>query len=227
MRDGPVPWIVVLVLALDTSSAAVSVALVDVPADGPITTLASRTADTRGHGEMLSPSIADCLAEAGKTPGDLGAIVAGLGPGPFTGLRVGLVTAGALADALGIPVYGVCSLDGLAHAADGDLLVATDARRKEVYWAHYRDGQRITGPDVAKPADISTTGIDVMTGAGARLYAEVLGLPMRDVEHADPVRLVGFALDRIRTQAPSETLVPLYLRRPDAVPPASMKAVSQ
>ena len=213
-----------LVLALDTSSAAVAVALVDVPATGSTVTLATQTADTRGHGEMLSPSIAECLVEAHTTPNQLGAVVAGLGPGPFTGLRVGLVTAGALADALSIPVYGVCSLDGLAHTSAGDLLVATDARRKEVYWACYRDGLRLTGPDVAKPADVPTDGIAAMTGAGARLYADVLGLPLLDVEHADPVRLVELALDRIRDTAPSETLVPLYLRRPDAVVPASMRA---
>jgi len=176
---------------------------------------------------LLAPTIAECLTEAGRTPADVEAIVAGLGPGPFTGLRVGLVTAGALADALNVPVYGVCSLDGLAHASDGDLLVATDARRKEVYWGHYRAGEPIGGPEVAKPADVPTEGIIAMTGAGARMYADVLGLPLLDVEHADPGRLVTRALDRVRGGAPSETLVPLYLRRPDAVVPASMKVVSQ
>jgi tRNA threonylcarbamoyl adenosine modification protein YeaZ len=224
-----VPWILVLVLALDTSSAAVSVAVADVSQTGEIEQSSARTVESRGHGELLAPTIADCLAEvdAGRTAADLGAIVAGLGPGPFTGLRVGLVTAAALADALMIPVYGVCSLDGLAHAAGGELLVATDARRKEVYWARYRDGQRVAGPDVAKPADVPIDGIAAMTGAGARLYADVLGLPLLDVDHADPARLVVSAIDRIVGSAPSETLVPLYLRRPDAVPPASMSAVRQ
>jgi tRNA threonylcarbamoyl adenosine modification protein YeaZ len=221
----------VLVLALDTSSAAVAVALVDVPTAGDSVVLTARTVESRGHGEMLAPTVADCLADIDRTPNQIDAIVAGLGPGPFTGLRVGLVTAAALADALGIPVYGVCSLDGLAHAAsadlDGDLLVATDARRKEVYWARYRAEQRVSGPDVAKPADVPTEGLAAMTGAGARLYADILGLPLLDVEHADPVRLVDRALDRLRSAAPSETLVPLYLRRPDAVPPAGLKAVTQ
>jgi len=224
----------VLVLALDTSSAAVAVAVVDIDVDNVVDVagravsenLSTRAIETRGHGEMLSPTIAACLAEAGRTVRDVGAIVAGLGPGPFTGLRVGLVTAGALADALGVPVYGACSHDGLAHASDGDLLVATDARRKEVYWSHYRDGALVTGPDVAKPADVPTDGIAAMTGGGARLYADVLGLPLLAVDHAEPARLVARAVDRITDGAPSETLVPLYLRRPDAVPPASMKAVS-
>src|SRR5690348_18492841 len=103
------------------------------------------TVNAKAHGELLAPSIADCLDEAGASPRDLGAIVAGLGPGPFTGLRVGLVTAAAMADALQVPSYGVCSLDAIAGAiTDGsELLVATDARRKEVYWAAYRDGARI------------------------------------------------------------------------------------
>src|SRR4051812_37296571 len=93
--------------------------------------------DARAHGEQLAPGIAAVLAEAGVRPRDLAAIVAGLGPGPFTGLRVGLVTAGVLGDTLGIPSYGVCSLDGLGAGTTGEVLVATDARRKEVYWAAY------------------------------------------------------------------------------------------
>lgn len=222
-----------LVLALDTSSAAVSVAVVDVSEAAGIAPLAARSVESRGHGEMLAPTIQSCLADAGRTAADLDAIVAGLGPGPFTGLRVGLVTAGALADALEIPVYGVCSLDGLAHAAHldglapaagGDLLVATDARRKEVYWARYHDGRRVAGPDVATPAAVPTEGIAAMTGAGARAYADVFGLPLLNVDHADPARLVAGALDRILSPGATETLVPLYLRRPDAVPPASMQA---
>ena len=222
-----------LVLALDTSTAAVTVALAEVSAgggveDGAIRTSASRTTITaHSHGELLSPLIGQCLAEAGAAAGDVAAVVAGTGPGPFTGLRVGLVTAAAFADAIGAPSYGVCSLDGMAHAAGGELLVASDARRHEIYWARYRDGVRTTGPLVSRPADVPTDGVSAMTGAGARLYADVLGLPLLELDHPEPVRLIERALGSIRDKAPSQTLVPLYLRRPDAVPPGAPKAVTR
>jgi len=228
----------VLVLAIDTSSAAVTAAVLvvddaghdDSIRDDAVRALAQRvTVDARAHGERLAPSIAECLAEAGAAPDDLDAIVAGVGPGPFTGLRVGLVTAAAMADALTVPAYGVCSLDAIAAAAPSDnrLLVAADARRREVFWARYADGGRIEGPDVAKPADVSTVDSAAMAGAGARLYADVLGLPLLDVDYPDPTALVRLAARRVRENAPTETLTPLYLRRPDAVEPGQRKAISQ
>jgi tRNA threonylcarbamoyl adenosine modification protein YeaZ len=215
----------VLVLAIDTSSAAVSAAVVSV--DGDV--LAQRmTIDARAHGELLAPSIAACLDDADVAPHALAAIVAGVGPGPFTGLRVGLVTAAAMADALGIPAYGVCSLDALAAAVEADsLLVATDARRREVYWARYAGGVRVEGPSVDKPAELSTVDVQAMTGAGARLYADVLGLPLLDIDYPDLASLVRVAASKIRSRAPGDTLTPLYLRRPDAVVPGTAKAVTQ
>jgi tRNA threonylcarbamoyl adenosine modification protein YeaZ len=217
----------VLALAIDTSSAAVTAAVVRV--DGDVRALAQRvTVDARAHGERLAPSIAECLAEAGAEPVDLDAIVAGVGPGPFTGLRVGLVTAAAMADALDIPAYGVCSLDAIAAAVPSErVLVAADARRREVFWARYVDGTRVEGPDVARPADVSTVDSAAMAGAGARLYADVLGLPLLDVDYPDPTALVRLAARRIREPAPSEPLTPLYLRRPDTAEPHRPKAVSQ
>ena len=125
-----------LVLAIDTSSAAVSAALVEVGSDAVEVLAAHDVVNARGHGEYLAPMIAACLGD--RRPAALEAIVVGTGPGPFTGLRVGLVTAAVMSDVLGIPAYGVCSLDALADEP-GELLVATDARRKEVYWARYRD----------------------------------------------------------------------------------------
>ena len=213
-----------LVLAIDTSSAAVSAAVVSV--DGDV--LAQRvTIDARAHGELLAPSIAACLDDAGIAPQGLAAIVAGVGPGPFTGLRVGLVTAAAMADALGIPAYGVCSLDALAAAVEADsLLVATDARRREVYWARYA-GVRVEGPSVDKPAELSTVDVQAMTGAGARLYADVLGLPLLDIDYPDLPSLVRLAASKIRSRAPGDALTPLYLRRPDAVVPGTAKAVTR
>jgi tRNA threonylcarbamoyl adenosine modification protein YeaZ len=217
----------VLVLAIDTSSAAVTAAVVAV--DDAVRPLAQRvTVDARAHGERLAPSIAECLAEAGAAPPELDAIVVGLGPGPFTGLRVGLVTAAAMADALDIPAYGVCSLDGIAAAVPPQpLLVAADARRREVFWARYVDGVRVDGPDVARPADVSTVDSAAMAGAGARTYADVLGLPLLDVDYPDPIALVRLAAPRVREQAPADPLTPLYLRRPDAVEPGARKAVTQ
>lgn len=216
-----------LVLAIDTSSAAVTAAVVEV--DDAVRAVAQRvTVDARAHGERLAPSIADCLAEAGAKPADLGAIVAGLGPGPFTGLRVGLVTAAAMSDALGIPAYGVCSLDGIAGTLDeARLLVAGDARRREVFWARYVGGVRVDGPHVDRPTEVSTVDSAAMAGAGARLYAAVLGLPLRDVDHPDPAALVRVAADRIRGGADPDPLTPLYLRRPDAAEPHAPKAVSR
>jgi tRNA threonylcarbamoyl adenosine modification protein YeaZ len=215
----------VLVLALDTSSAATSVALVRVEAQ--VAALAARVnVDARAHGEQLAPAIEFCLAQSGAKIGDLRAVIAGVGPGPFTGLRVGLVTGSVLADSLGIPSYGVCSLDGIAGSLPGQrLLVAGDARRREVYWAGYSDGRRQAGPDVAKPADVVTDGYQAMAGAGARRYADELGLRLLDCDYPDPVALVAAAADRIRAGAASEPLTPLYLRRPDAVEPGARKSV--
>lgn len=210
-----------LVLALDTSSAAVTVALGDVGAD--VRARARQTVvNAKGHGELLAPTIAACFAEAGARPADLRAVVAGLGPGPYTGLRVGLVTAAAIADACGVPTYGVCSLDAIGS---GERLVVTDARRKEVYWARYdAAGVRVDGPHVDKPADVPRAG--AYAGSGTRLYPEVFAAPL-DADYPDPVVLIALARDRIAGGAPSEALTPLYLRHPDAVVPGAPKQVRQ
>ena len=110
--------------------------------------------DARAHAERITPNVLAALADAGLAMADLGAVVVGCGPGPFTGLRVGMATAAAYGHALGIPVYGVCSLDAIGGLTTGDTLVVTDARRREVYWARYRDGVRIDGPAVSAPADV-------------------------------------------------------------------------
>ncbi len=217
-----------LLLVIDTATPAVTAGLVAVDNDS-VALIAQRIyVDPRRHGELLSPAIEAVLAEAGAAAADLGAIVAGLGPGPYTGLRVGLMTAAALADALEIATYGVCSLDGIALAApaDGSLLVATDARRREVYWATYdRDGTRGTGPAVNRPGDVDTSGTDVARGAGAMLYRDVLGLPVEEPSYPQVLALGSLAAARAIGQAPAEPLVPLYLRRPDAAVPGIPKAV--
>jgi tRNA threonylcarbamoyl adenosine modification protein YeaZ len=213
----------VLVLAFDTSSSAVTADLVRVSDEATQAVAHAQWTGPHGHSEHLMPVVTECLREAGTTVHDLDALVVGAGPGPFTGLRVGLVSAAAMAEALDIPAYEVCSLDGIAPPT-GEVLVATDARRKEVYWAVYRDGRHVTGPHVDHPADVDAGTATAMAGAGARLYADVLGLPLLDVaDHPSPAALVEAALDRIRAAAPSDPLTPLYLRRPDAVVPKAMQ----
>ncbi|MEP6695307.1 MAG: tRNA (adenosine(37)-N6)-threonylcarbamoyltransferase complex dimerization subunit type 1 TsaB [Pseudonocardiales bacterium] len=217
-----------LVLALDTATPAVTAAVVELGVTGGPEVLAECvTVDARRHGELLAPSIEAVLAEAGAGLGQLSAVVAGVGPGPFTGLRVGLVTAATFADAIGLPTYGVCSLDAVAYPpweAPSPLLVATDARRREVYWATYGPGgHRLTKPSVDRPAEVPTDGCRLARGAGALIYAEVLRLPVGEPTYPPAVALVALAASRLQAGAPSEALSPLYLRRPDATEPGAAK----
>lgn len=226
-----------LALVIDTSSAAVTAGVAEVASGVAPRVLAQRVIiDARAHGERLAPSIQASLAEVGVRFPDLAAVVAGTGPGPFTGLRVGLVTAAAIGDATGLPTYGVCSLDAIAavHANCADLLVAGDARRKEVYWARYRHGVRTAGPEVTKPAELDAAAT-AMAGAGARMYAAVLGLTLGSTlggsslleEDYPPVAgLAAVAAERVLSGAPGEPLTPLYLRRPDAGAPGERKQVT-
>ncbi|MEU7906117.1 tRNA (adenosine(37)-N6)-threonylcarbamoyltransferase complex dimerization subunit type 1 TsaB [Actinoplanes sp. NPDC049118] len=215
-----------LVLALDTSTPAVTAALAEVTSTGMKGLAERRTVDPRAHGERLAPQVRLILDDAGVRTRDLAAIVAGVGPGPFTGLRVGLATAAAMGQALSVPTYGVCSLDALGRAAGpGRVLVATDARRREVYYARYVDGVRAGDPDVAKPADVRVE-VDRAVGEGALKYGEIFGVPVdEDVLFPPGEALIALAAERIRGQAPTESLTPLYLRRPDAVEPGSRKPV--
>ena len=215
-----------LVLALDTSCAAITAAVAEV-GDAVELLAVKVTVDARAHGEQLAPSIRYCLDRAGIGIDRLGAVVVGVGPGPFTGLRVGLVTAAVIAELRGIPAYGVCSLDAIAGALDGPgtLLVAADARRHEVYWARYVNGMRVGEPAVSRPADVPVQA-EAMTGAGARRYADVLALPLLAVDYPDAEALVRCAAARVRDAAEGEPLTPLYLRRPDAVAPGPAKSVT-
>jgi tRNA A37 threonylcarbamoyladenosine modification protein TsaB len=134
-------------------------------------------------------------------------------------LRVGVVTAAAIADARGLPVVGVCSLDAVG---EGARTVVTDARRKEVYWARYDEsGSRVDGPGVARPEGFAVPGPYV----GDPAFAERLGAPVAEaaVTTAGLLRAAGPQLADPSSAGP---LTPLYLRRPDAVPAASSKAVT-
>lgn len=212
-----------VLLALDTATPRVTVALHD-----GSEVVAERTSDEGlRHGEQLAPAIEAVMGEAGIVRQDLTAVAVGVGPGPFTGLRVGLVTARTLGWVLEIPVYGVCSLDVLAveavgtGAVTGDFVVATDARRKEVYLASYdADGRRLDGPVVDKPA-VLTSALPVV-GEGALLYPEHFPHPAGPVHPSAGwlARAVAEELAELRDPEP------LYLRRPDAVAPGPRKPVS-
>jgi tRNA threonylcarbamoyl adenosine modification protein YeaZ len=211
---------------MDSATPAVTAALASVDDRGVEVLAEAVTVNGRAHGELLAPGIATVLAEGGASPRDLAAVVAGLGPGPFTGLRVGLVTAAALADSLNIPSYGVCTLDALGWAAGpGRVLVATDARRKEIYWAVYQDGTRLTEPTVGRPEDLTLPdGVRAAVGDGALRYADVLGLPVEAGPQYPPAEgLAALAAEAVRTRMPTQPLTPLYLRRPDAVLPGARK----
>jgi tRNA threonylcarbamoyladenosine biosynthesis protein TsaB len=212
-----------MLLAFDTSSPQVSVAL----ADGADVRASRASEQTMRHGEQLAPLVAAVLDDAGATRADLTAIAVGVGPGPFTGLRVGLVTARTLAHVLEIPVYGVCSLDVLAVEAvatavvDEEFLVATDARRREVYWARYSaTGERLAGPAVDRPLDVTWPG--PVVGEGGRLYPAAFPLGL------DPRRASAAWLARTVAEELAELVdpEPLYLRRPDALTPGARKQVS-
>jgi tRNA threonylcarbamoyl adenosine modification protein YeaZ len=123
----------VLVLVVDSSTPAVTAAVARIGDGEPEVLAERRTVDGRAHGELLAPHIEAALAQVGARPRDLGAIVAGLGPGPFTGLRVGLAAARGLGLTLGIPVLGIPTLTALSLAGQGAFAVIVDARRNEAY----------------------------------------------------------------------------------------------
>jgi len=215
---------------MDTATPAVTVALHDGDPASPALA-ASHQVDARRHGELLLPAVDRVLAGAGRGLGELTGVVVGVGPGPYTGLRVGLVTAEVLGMTLGIPVYGLCTLDGIAYATGGDVdgpfVVATDARRKEVYWARYADARtRVTEPAVDRPADLAeqVAGLPA-AGAGAELYPEVFP-DARPPVHPPAAALAALAAERLAAGAELLPPRPLYLRRPDAQVPAAYKAVT-
>lgn len=258
-----------LVLVIDTATPYVTAGLVDVTSRDTIRARSNRSVrDSRAHNEVLTPFIMECCDEVGVTSRDLDAVVVGVGPGPFTGLRVGMATAAAFGDALDIPVIGVCSLDGLAWNAvadatqhEGDtIIVATDARRREVYWATYRmsDGHpvRVTEPEVTRPTDVHVPGkadtpaqqpsfAVVSDSVADALLSSVTSVNQSVDAQPDIVNFVRAALDHpmnldratnvddpadstrdngdrnalFPRQSDLQPLRPLYLRRPDAVPP--------
>ncbi|AXB46892.1 tRNA (adenosine(37)-N6)-threonylcarbamoyltransferase complex dimerization subunit type 1 TsaB [Amycolatopsis albispora] len=213
-----------LVLAVDTSTPAVTAGVVQLEPDSLAVAAERVTIDARAHGELLTPHVLDAVQAAGASLRDLGAIVCGAGPGPFTGLRAGMATAAALGHGLGIPVHPVCSLDAIAaEVVHGEpFLVVTDARRREVYWAEYdADGKRVGEPAVQSPAELVTTA-----EAAAGHFADKTGLRVLQPEFPSPLGLVAAASHALRSGAEPAPMTPLYLRRPDAVEPGARKRVT-
>lgn len=205
-----------LVLALDTST----VVNVGLARDDRLLGTAT-IADQMAHVEQLMPLVAECLDAAGVAPRDLDQLVVGVGPGPFTGLRVGMVTAQVLSAALDLELRGVCSLDVLAAqfagACPGEFVVATDARRREVYWATYTSaGVRLGDPRVSRPSDVPRLPT---IGPAAHLYADQLQT-VPGPRSLDP----GVLATRGRT-LPDAGHEPMYLRHPDATEMTRPKSV--
>ena len=209
-----------LVLALDTATPTLVAGVARWSPQGA-EVLAERAAPSGNrHAELLTPAVRGVLADAGLSLGELDVLVAGLGPGPFTGLRVGVVTAATLADARGLPAVGVCSLDAIGSGA---RTVVTDARRREVHWAAYgAGGERMEGPAVDRPESLRRPGPFV----GDPAFAGRLGVPVTParVTTAGLLRAAGPQLADPPSAGP---LVPLYLRRPDATPPTAIKPVTR
>jgi tRNA threonylcarbamoyladenosine biosynthesis protein TsaB len=223
----------VVLLAFDTATPTVTVAL----HDGTDVVVELDSDQPMRHAEQLAPLVDRALTGAGIVRQDLTAIAVGVGPGPFTGLRVGLVTARMTASALGLPLHGVSTLDALAAQAleDGvlplgsEFLVATDARRREVYWAAYRsDGadlavRRTDGPHVARPADVPRDGRPVV-GRGAELYAAELGPALAPLDPS-AAALARLVVRRLAAGEDLSDVEPRYLRRPDVHESAGRKSV--
>lgn len=210
-----------VLLAIDTSTPLVSVAVCD-HEDGRV--LAREASDRpMAHGESLAPLVHETLGRAGLGPAQLSAVVVGTGPGPFTGLRVGLVTGRVLGLALGVPVHGICSLDGLAAQAVASgvaepFVVVTDARRKELFHASYdAQGRRTAGPGVSRPDDLARDTLVVGPGAGVH--------PDAFSRTAGPEAIDAAALALLLVEGRAEVTgpEPRYLRRPDAVVPGPPK----
>lgn len=230
-----------MILALDTSTSAVTVAAL-----GPDGTPHERTVvGERRHGALLAPLVGELLAEVGVRPAELRAVVTGVGPGPYTSLRVGVMTASAFGFAAGVPVHGLCSHDALALQSaaragqdgrpmlPGEVLgVATDAKRREVFASTYRvastdtgDGlpvlERLGGPLTLAPADVPAEQAALPTaGRGPALYPDAFGHDL-DVPDVGAGWLTILAARALRDGAADVLLepLPLYLRRPDAAEP--------
>ena len=230
-----------MLLGIDTSGA-VSVAVARGELTGPAPEILEVRADERSrhHDEVLLALIDEAMGAAGAERAELTGVIVGRGPGPFTGLRVGLVSARSIAAVLGVPLHGLSSLDALAHQAlaahgpaqDGPVTVgvALDARRREVYHARYRreaDGEvtRTADPAVDAPAEVAEqlTACDILVGSGTGIYPDLLPATA-DLVHVDAGHLLLAAAELSGRGEDLSSTEPMYLREPDAAKPTARKS---
>lgn len=179
--------------------------------------------DRRGHAEKLMPAIVALCEDAGVALHEVSAVAVGLGPGPFTGLRVGIVTAHTIASLAGTTMHGVCSLDVVAwqwthsdQAPTGEFVIVSDARRKELYWARYAaDGSRLDGPNVSAPDQLPDLPV---AGPGRSAYPGLFPAVV------GPERLDAGVLAAHWGELADAGQDALYLRKPDAAVPTARKS---
>ena len=202
------------VLAIDTS---VGVSVAILRSNGELTQ--SHAVDHGRQGELTADLISQVVAESGLAIAEITDVVVGVGPGPFTGLRVGLVTASVFAHARGVPIHGICSLDAIAFDYEKPCVVVTDARRKELYWARY-DKKRIGEPQVSKPEDLLAQFPDSeFIGPGAQLYPDFISGKVLELKAGSLAKLFASGTAQL------VDVSPMYLRKPDAVEPTTRKSV--
>jgi tRNA threonylcarbamoyl adenosine modification protein YeaZ len=173
------------------------------------------------QGELTAQYLQNALAAAGCVARDITSVVVGVGPGPFTGLRVGITSALTFAHALDIPVHGLCSLDAIGFTSSTPCIAVTDARRKELYWAKYLNGLRVSDPAVNTPQEISELNPNTeFIGPGALLYPEFISGQPAELQAGNLANLFARGLGQILP------VTPMYLRKPDAVPPTERKSVN-
>lgn len=211
-----------MILAFDTCLTACSAAILD----GETVLGARSEAMPRGHQERLAPLVRELMAEAGVGFPDLTRVGVTIGPGSFTGLRVGLAFAKGLSAALGIPAVGVGSLEALAQPYKGRVFAVLDAKRGQVYLQAFADGAAVSAPDAlpieTAAARLAELAPDILVGTGAALLAEMRPSAQAiAVDHADPAAIA--ALGASRSPTPPR---PLYLRAPDAKLPGG-KSLSE
>ena len=202
------------VLAMDTS---VGVSVAILRSDGELTQ--SQTVDHGMQGELTAELISQVVADSGLEISDITEVVVGVGPGPFTGLRVGLVTAEVFAHARNIPIHGICSLDAIAFDYAKPCVVVTDARRKELYWARY-DGKRIGEPQVSKPEELLAQFPDSeFVGPGSQIYPDFISGKVLELKAGSLAKLFAAGAAQL------VDVSPMYLRKPDAIEPTTRKSV--
>ena len=202
------------VLAIDTS---VGVSVAILRSNGELTQ--SQAVDHGMQGELTAELISQVVADSGLEISEITDVVVGVGPGPFTGLRVGLVTAAVFAHARNIPIHGICSLDAIAFDYTQPCVVVTDARRKELYWARYED-KRIGEPQVSKPEDLLAQFPDSeFVGPGAQLYPDFISGKVSELKAGSLAKLFATGTAQL------VDVSPMYLRKPDAVEPTTRKSV--